>query len=99
MLGWVRDLNRCYRREPALYEIDFQREGFEWIDCHDAENSVISFVRRGRSTEDIILVVCNFTPMPRLSYRVGVPRAGHWHEILNSDATLYGGSGRRQLRR
>ncbi len=93
VLGWVRDLNQCYRREPALYEIDFQREGFEWMDCHDAENSVISFVRRGRTTEDIILVVCNFTPMPRLSYRVGVPRAGHWQEILNSDATLYGGSG------
>ncbi len=91
--GWVRDLNKCYRREPALYEVDFQREGFEWIDCHDAENSIISFVRRGCSTEDIVLVVCNFTPMPCLSYRVGVPRGGHWQEILNSDATLYGGSG------
>ncbi len=91
--GWVRDLNHCYRREPALHEVDFQREGFEWIDCHDSENSVLSFVRRGRSTDDIVLVVCNFTPMPHLSYQVGVPRAGHWQEILNSDATLYGGSG------
>ena len=90
---WVRDLNHCYRREPALHEIDFQREGFEWVDCHDSEGSIISFVRRGRTTEDAILVVCNFTPLPRLSYIVGVPRGGHWQEILNSDATVYGGSG------
>ena len=93
MLSWVRDLNHFYRREPALHEIDFQSEGFEWVDCHDSENSVISFLRRGRSTDDVILVVCNFTPAPRMSYRVGVPRGGHWAEMLNSDATVYGGSG------
>jgi 1,4-alpha-glucan branching enzyme len=93
ILSWVRDLNTCYRREPALHEIDFQREGFEWIDCNDSENSVISFLRRGRTTDDIILVVCNFTPTPRMSHRVGVPRAGQWSELLNSDAPLYGGSG------
>jgi 1,4-alpha-glucan branching enzyme len=93
IISWVRDLNDCYRSEPALHEVDFQREGFEWVDCHDAENSVISFLRRGRTTDDIILVVCNFTPTPRMSYRIGVPRAGYWTERLNSDATLYGGSG------
>jgi 1,4-alpha-glucan branching enzyme len=91
--AWVRDLNRCYRNETALHELDFEREGFEWIDCHDAEASVISFVRRDRQRGDIILVVCNFTPVPRLSYRVGVPRGGHWQEILNSDAEIYGGGG------
>jgi 1,4-alpha-glucan branching enzyme len=91
--SWIRDLNNLYRREPALHEIDFQREGFEWIDCKDSANSVISFLRRGRTTEDVILVVCNFTPTPRLSYRVGVPQGGHWQEMLNSDATGYGGSG------
>jgi len=91
--AWVRDLNRRYRDEPALHEVDFQSEGFAWIDCHDSEDSIITFVRRGKSTGDIILVVCNFTPVPRLSYRVGVPRGGHWDEILNSDAMIYGGSG------
>jgi 1,4-alpha-glucan branching enzyme len=91
--GWVRDLNQCYRREGALHEVDFQHEGFEWVDCRDAEGSVISFVRRGSSSGELILVVCNFTPVPRQSYRVGVPRAGYWQEILNSDAPIYGGSG------
>ncbi len=91
--AWVRDLNRCYRNETALHELDFEREGFEWIDCHDAEASVISFVRRDRQRGDLVLVVCNFTPVPRLNYRVGVPRGGHWQEILNSDAQIYGGGG------
>ena len=93
MRHWVRDLNHCYRREPALHEIDFQREGFEWIDCHDSDGSIISFVRRGRTTDDVVAVVCNFTPVPRPNYILGVPRGGHWQEILNSDASLYGGSG------
>jgi 1,4-alpha-glucan branching enzyme len=91
--GWVRDLNLCYRREPALHEVDFQQPGFEWVDCHDAEDSVISFLRRGSTTRDVILVVANFTPIPRLNYRVGVPLAGFWQEMLNSDAPIYGGSG------
>ena len=90
---WVRDLNQTYAAEPALHELDFDAAGFEWIDCNDAMQSTISFIRRGRSTSDVILAVCNFTPEPRWDYHVGVPRGGYWREILNSDASLYGGSG------
>ncbi|HME44825.1 MAG TPA: 1,4-alpha-glucan branching protein GlgB [Syntrophorhabdales bacterium] len=90
---WVKDLNHLYRTESALYEQDFAPEGFEWIDFRDGDSSVISFTRRGKSTEDIILVVCNFTPIPRKNYRIGVPRDGFWKESLNSDAKIYGGSG------
>lgn len=90
---WVRDLNHLYRSEPALYEQDFEQDGFAWIDCHDADQSVISFLRRGVGTKDVILAVANFTPVPRHNYRVGVPRGGAWRELLNSDAALYGGSG------
>jgi 1,4-alpha-glucan branching enzyme len=89
---WVRDLNHCYRTEQALHELDFSMEGFEWIDFHDWENSIISFLRKGRGSGDVILVVCNGTPIPRQNYRVGVPRGGFWKEILNSDASSYGGS-------
>jgi 1,4-alpha-glucan branching enzyme len=90
---WVRDLNLCYRAEPAIYELDFGQEGFEWVDFRDWEESIISFLRRGRGADDIFLVVCNFTPVPRRNYRVGVPRGGFWKEVLNSDAGIYGGSG------
>ncbi len=90
---WVRDLNQFYRQEPALYEQDFQPDGFEWVDFHDAEKSTLSFLRRGRAPEELILVVCNFTPVPRTNYRVGVPEEGVWKEMLNSDAKEYGGSG------
>lgn len=90
---WVRDLNQCYRAEPALHQIDFEVAGFEWIDCSDADQSVLSFVRKGRNPAEMLLVVCNFTPVPRHGYRVGVPRKGFWKEILNSDAPIYGGSG------
>ena len=90
---WVGDLNRAYRNEPALHELDLDPAGFEWIDCSDAEGSVIAFLRRAQSSSDLILVVCNFTPVPRSGYRVGVPRGGSWREILNSDSTVYGGSG------
>jgi 1,4-alpha-glucan branching enzyme len=90
---WVKDLNRLYRAEPALHERDIDPGGFEWIDCNDAESSVISLLRKGASTHDLLLVVCNFTPVPRQNYRVGVPRGGFWQEMLNSDATLYGGNG------
>jgi 1,4-alpha-glucan branching enzyme len=90
---WMADVNRLYRSEPALHELDCDPAGFEWIDCIDAESSVISLMRKGRSTDDIILVACNFTPMPRPNYRVGAPCGGFWREVLNSDATLYGGSG------
>ncbi|MGZ8473258.1 MAG: 1,4-alpha-glucan branching protein GlgB [Candidatus Deferrimicrobiaceae bacterium] len=90
---WVEDVNALYRREPALHELDFDPAGFEWVDSHDAEQSVLTFLRKGRSTGDIILVVCNFTPVPRRNYRAGVPRGGFWREILNSDGQEYGGSG------
>jgi 1,4-alpha-glucan branching enzyme len=93
----VEDLNRLYRDEPALHEFDFDPQGFEWIDCTDSQSSVLSFIRKGSSAEDILLVVCNFTPVPRLNYRVGVPRGGYWREILNSDAKEYGGSGHGNL--
>ncbi len=88
---WVADLNRVYRNEPALHEDDVTPHGFEWIDCNDAESSVISLIRKGHTTQDIILVVCNFTPVPQPNYRVGVPRGGYWQEILNSDSSWYGG--------
>jgi 1,4-alpha-glucan branching enzyme len=90
---WVQDLNRLYRGERALHELDCSPAGFEWIDCTDADSSTLSFIRKGESTEDIVLAACNFTPAPRLNYRVGVPRGGVWSEVLNSDAEAYGGSG------
>jgi 1,4-alpha-glucan branching enzyme len=90
---WMKDLNHLYRREPALYARDFDSSGFEWADLHDWEHSIISFFRKGASPEDVVLVVCNFTPVPHAHYRVGVPRGGYWRELLNSDAALYGGSG------
>jgi 1,4-alpha-glucan branching enzyme len=91
--AWVRDLNHFYRKEPALYEVDFDPAGFTWIDCTDWEKSTISFVRRGASTRETLLAVCNFTPMLLHNYRVGVPKTGFWQEVLNSDAVLFGGSG------
>jgi 1,4-alpha-glucan branching enzyme len=93
ILQWVADLNRYYRDEPALYEQDFSPDGFQWIDCNDAEQSVVSLIRTGRSTDTVVLVVANFTPVPRHDYRVGVPRSGVWREVLNSNATHYWGSG------
>ncbi len=90
---WVKDLNYFYRTEPALHEIDFAVEGFEWVDFHDWEKSIISFLRKGKNPEDILLVICNFTPIPRYNYRIGVPRGGYWKEMLNSDSSIYGGSG------
>ncbi len=89
---WMRDLNHLYRETPALFELDFSIEGFEWIDCNDWQNSTIAFLRKGRSGEPV-LVVCNFTPVPRDNYLLGVPRGGRWRERLNSDAREYGGSG------
>ncbi|MGE5235363.1 MAG: 1,4-alpha-glucan branching protein GlgB [Acidobacteriota bacterium] len=92
MRRWVADLNALYRNQPALHELDCAPEGFAWIDCNDADQSILSFIRRGRSTVDVILVACNYTPVVRSGYRVGVPRGGHWREALNSDAGIYGGS-------
>ncbi len=90
---WVADLNRLYRSEPALYQVDFEQSGFEWVDCNDSQQSVLSFLRRPRDGSAPVLVVCNFTPVPRTNYIVGVPQGGYWRELVNSDATLYGGSG------
>ena len=90
---WVKDLNHLYRNEPALYELDFSNDGFEWVDFHDWEQSIISFIRKGEKNEELILVVCNFANVPRHNYILGTPLGGFWNEILNSDAELYGGSG------
>ncbi len=89
---FVRDLNRLYRREGAFWEVDFSYEGFEWIDFHDVQNSIVSFVRRGREPGEELVFVCNFTPIPRHGYRVGLPGPGRYVELLNSDAEAYGGS-------
>ncbi|MGH8114490.1 MAG: 1,4-alpha-glucan branching protein GlgB [Rhodanobacteraceae bacterium] len=93
---WVRDLNGLYRHARPLYDLDFAAEGFEWIDCRDSETSVIAFLRKDRQGA-MVLVVCNFTPVPRANYRLGVPRGGRWQECLNSDAPIYGGSGQGNL--
>ncbi len=90
--AFVKELNRLYRSEPALYQVDFHHSGFEWIDFHDVEGSVISFLRRAEDPADWLLFVCNFTPVPRRDYRVGVPEAGFYEEILNSDSEYFGGS-------
>jgi 1,4-alpha-glucan branching enzyme len=89
---WVADLNRLYRQEPALHEVDFAGGGFEWIDASDTESSTLAYLRRS-AAGDTVLVLCNFTPVPRLGYRVGVPREGYWRELANSDALAYAGSG------
>ena len=89
----VQDLNWMYRSEPALFELDVSPQGFEWVDCQDSESSVLSLIRKGVSSHDQMLIVLNFTAVPRYDYRVGVPKAGLWEEILNCDSTYYGGSG------
>jgi 1,4-alpha-glucan branching enzyme len=93
----VEDLNRLYRTQPGLHELDCTPAGFEWIDCTDAGSSILSFLRKGQSPRDSVLVICNFTPVPRTDYQVGVPHDGFWQEILNSDAEPYGGSGQGNL--
>ena len=89
---WVRDLNAIYRQERSLHEVDFDGRGFAWIDCHDADHSVVSLVRRARDEGDFTVAVANFTPVPRAGYVVGVPEPGWYREVLNSDAGIYGGS-------
>ncbi len=88
----VQDLNRLYRTQPSLHQIDFEPAGFQWIDCHDWGSNVIAFVRRARDPEDFLVFVCNFTPVVRHGYRIGVPRGGFYGELLNTDAGTYGGS-------
>jgi 1,4-alpha-glucan branching enzyme len=92
LLRFVKDLNETYRREPALFELDYDAVGFRWIDCNDNENSVFSLVRRARDTQNFVVMVFNFTPIVRYAYRIGVPEAGDYAEILNSDSSAYGGS-------
>jgi len=94
---WVENLNHLYKSEPSLYELDFSSAGFEWVDCNDSDQNVISFLRKGRAADDIVLVACNFTPITRFNYKVGVPRGGFWKELLNGDAREYGGSGHGNL--
>jgi 1,4-alpha-glucan branching enzyme len=91
--SWVRDLNHLYRDHPALHEIEVDPHGFEWVDCNDAPMSMISLLRKNKNPSDTVLVACNFTPVPRKNYRVGVPSGGWWKELLNSDGQEYGGSG------
>ena len=94
---WLKDLNRFYRTEPAMHQLDFERLGFEWLDIQDWEKSIVSFARRARNPEHVVVSVCNFTPKPRKNYRLGVPSGGQWKEVLNSDALEYGGSGQGNL--
>jgi 1,4-alpha-glucan branching enzyme len=89
----VADLNHLCRAEPSLHEIDFEWQGFEWIDFHDADSSVVSFLRRARAPNDHLVVACNFTPVPRAGYRIGVPDPRFYREVLNTDEAKYGGSG------
>jgi 1,4-alpha-glucan branching enzyme len=91
--NWVEQLNRVYAQEPALHDFDADPKGFEWIDCNDNAASTISLLRKSRSPKQDVVVVCNFTPVPRLGYRLGVPAGGYWRELLNSDGKEYGGSG------
>jgi 1,4-alpha-glucan branching enzyme len=88
----VADLNHVYVTEPSLHEVDFEPAGFAWIDCNDWESSVVSFIRRARDGADFIVAVLNWTPVVREAYRIGVPEAGYYRELFNSDADLYGGS-------
>ena len=89
---YLADLNKLYVSEPALHEVDFEWQGFEWIDCHDYQGSTLSYLRKGRNPDDFVVVCANFTPVPRPNYRIGVPRGGWYREILNSDSTYYAGS-------
>jgi len=87
----VRDLNHLYRELPALHERDCEPEGFEWLELHDSEQSALAFLRRGVDPARVVVVACNFTPVPRYGYRIGVPLPGHYRERLNTDAAIYGG--------
>jgi 1,4-alpha-glucan branching enzyme len=88
----VRDLNRRYRDEPALWEMDFEPEGFWWIEANDAENNVLAFARRTRDSQRVVVFAANLSPVPREGYRLGLPRPGRWTELVNTDSAFYGGS-------
>jgi len=91
--AWMEQLNRFYRSEPAMHVFDNNPAGIEWVDCNDNATSTISLLRKSEAPQDTVLIICNFTPVPRLEYRVGVPHGGYWREMLNSDALEYAGSG------
>jgi 1,4-alpha-glucan branching enzyme len=93
MQKWVGELNRAYREQPGLHVLDNEASGFEWVDCNDSLTSTISLLRKSENPADSVLVVCNFTPIIREGYRVGVPTGGYWRELLNSDGKEYGGTG------
>jgi 1,4-alpha-glucan branching enzyme len=84
-------MHRVYHSEPAMHEVDFDWRGFEWLESHDNENSVFAFLRRAQDPSDVVVVVCNFTPVARYEYRVGVPTGGPWRELFNTDSALYAG--------
>ena len=92
MQRYVRQVNAFLATEPALHEADFDGRGFRWIDCSDNENSVVSLMRTARDPHDFVVMVFNFTPVPRYEYRIGVPEPGYYAELMNSDAAIYGGS-------
>ncbi len=89
----IADLNRLYGEEPALHVLDCDWQGFQWLEANDAERSTLAFMRKANEGTEVVIVACNYTPVPRYNYRVGVPSPGRWHEVFNSDATEYGGSG------
>jgi len=89
---FVRDLNKVYAAEPALHQSDFESSGFQWIDCNDSDNSVVSLMRRAARHDDFVIAILNFTPIPRHGYVIGVPAAASYLELINSDAGVYGGS-------
>lgn len=89
---YVKALNHLYLSQPALYQVDFSWEGFQWVDIHDVDNSIISFVRRACDSNEFVVIVANFTPVPREGYRAGVPAAGFYRELMNSDSAGFGGS-------
>ena len=89
---FVKDLNKVYIGEKALHQVDFSFDGFEWIDCNDSDHSVVSFIRKGKDWHDMLIIVCNFTPVVCENYRIGAPFDLFYKEILNSDSEAYGGS-------
>ena len=94
MQNYVEDLNAIYHKEPSLYELDHSPLGFEWIDSHNYMESIIVFMRKARNSDDFTITICNFTPVSRNQYRIGVPQQGIYYEILNSDLSKYGGTGK-----
>ncbi|PYL01841.1 MAG: 1,4-alpha-glucan branching enzyme, partial [Verrucomicrobia bacterium] len=93
----VEDLNKLYLAEPALWENDYDFDGFFWVDCSDHESSVLSFLRQNKEQTSRVLVILNLTPVLRTRYRVGLPQGGYWREVLNSDSEIYGGSNQGNL--